>query len=50
MSGNASTNDDLEKVSDLYKKYYLEYASYVILDRAVPAILDGLKPRFKGES
>jgi topoisomerase-4 subunit A len=44
MSGNASTNDDLEKVSDLYKKYYLEYASYVILDRAVPAILDGLKP------
>jgi len=44
MSDNASTNDDLEKVSDLYKKYYLEYASYVILDRAVPAILDGLKP------
>jgi len=44
MSDNASTNDDLEKVPDLYKKYYLEYASYVILDRAVPAILDGLKP------
>ncbi|MCZ6672495.1 MAG: DNA gyrase/topoisomerase IV subunit A [Verrucomicrobia bacterium] len=37
-------NPDLEKVSDLYKKYYLEYASYVILDRAVPSILDGLKP------
>lgn len=44
MSDSASANDDLEKVSDLYKKYYLEYASYVILDRAVPAILDGLKP------
>ncbi|MDA0347095.1 MAG: DNA gyrase/topoisomerase IV subunit A [Verrucomicrobia bacterium] len=44
MSENASVNDGLEKVSDLYKKYYLEYASYVILDRAVPAILDGLKP------
>ncbi len=27
-----------------YKKWYLEYASYVILDRAVPHIDDGLKP------
>ena len=41
---NSSVNGTLEKVSDLYKKYYLEYASYVILDRAVPSILDGLKP------
>lgn len=44
MSNDASANVDLDKVSDLYKKYYLEYASYVILDRAVPSILDGLKP------
>ena len=27
-----------------YKKWFLEYASYVILDRAVPHIDDGLKP------
>ncbi|QXD23696.1 DNA gyrase/topoisomerase IV subunit A [Opitutia bacterium ISCC 51] len=44
MAQDSTSNADLEKVSDLYKKYYLEYASYVILDRAVPSILDGLKP------
>jgi topoisomerase IV subunit A len=44
MAPESSENSDLDKVSDLYRKYYLEYASYVILDRAVPAILDGLKP------
>ncbi|MDQ8179508.1 DNA gyrase/topoisomerase IV subunit A [Pelagicoccus sp. SDUM812005] len=27
-----------------YQNWFLEYASYVILDRAVPALLDGLKP------
>src|SRR5882724_2135682 len=27
-----------------YKSWFLEYASYVILERAVPAINDGLKP------
>lgn len=31
-------------VSGLYKEYFLDYASYVILERAVPAIEDGLKP------
>jgi len=36
--------DQLLHVPDLYRKYYLEYASYVILDRAVPSIYDGLKP------
>ena len=44
MAKDLPANPDLEKVSDLYKKYYLEYASYVILDRAVPSVLDGLKP------
>lgn len=43
-TSDTSENGTLERVSDLYRKYYLEYASYVILDRAVPAILDGLKP------
>ena len=28
----------------LYKTWFLEYASYVILERAVPAVNDGLKP------
>ena len=28
----------------MYEDYFLDYASYVILERAVPAIEDGLKP------
>ena len=35
---------DQTVVSDLYQTYFLDYASYVILERAVPAIEDGLKP------
>lgn len=31
-------------VQDMYKEYFLEYASYVITDRAVPHLHDGLKP------
>lgn len=31
-------------VSEMYSNWFLEYASYVILERAVPALLDGLKP------
>jgi len=31
-------------IQNLYQHYYLDYASYVILDRAVPALADGLKP------
>ena len=31
-------------VDDLYEKWFLEYASYVNLDRAIPHIQDGLKP------
>jgi topoisomerase-4 subunit A len=31
-------------VSGLYENWFLDYASYVILERAVPAIDDGLKP------
>jgi topoisomerase IV subunit A len=36
--------DSLKKVSGLYKDWFLDYASYVILDRAIPSIFDGLKP------
>ena len=39
------TQDDvLTKVSGMYKDWFLDYASYVILERAVPAIEDGFKP------
>ena len=31
-------------VSGMYKNWFLDYASYVILERAVPAAYDGLKP------
>ncbi|MGL4631151.1 MAG: DNA gyrase/topoisomerase IV subunit A [Leadbetterella sp.] len=33
-----------EVIDDMFEKYFLEYASYVILERAVPASEDGLKP------
>src|SRR5436190_3043113 len=35
---------DATHVSGMYKNWFLDYASYVILERAVPAIEDGLKP------
>ena len=31
-------------IDDMFEEYFLEYASYVILERAVPSIEDGLKP------
>ena len=31
-------------LSGMYENWFLDYASYVILERAVPAINDGLKP------
>jgi topoisomerase IV subunit A len=34
----------ITQVSGLYQNWFLDYASYVILERAVPAIEDGLKP------
>ena len=39
-----ASNDSLVKVTGMYKDWFLDYASYVILERAVPAIEDGLKP------
>jgi topoisomerase-4 subunit A len=41
-SGNQLQN--AVPVSGMYKNWFLDYASYVILERAVPAIEDGLKP------
>lgn len=35
---------DVLPVSGMYENWFLDYASYVILERAVPAIEDGFKP------
>ena len=35
---------DVHSLKGMYKTYFLDYASYVILERAVPSIEDGLKP------
>jgi len=32
------------RIQDMYQSWFLDYASYVILERAVPAVEDGLKP------
>ena len=36
----------LTRVTGMYKDWFLDYASYVILERAVPAIEDGLASPF----
>jgi len=45
---NSDPNNDAQptitRVSGMYQNYFLDYASYVILERAVPALNDGLKP------
>lgn len=40
----ATTEDGNISLSGMYQDYFLDYASYVILERAVPSIEDGLKP------
>jgi topoisomerase IV subunit A len=35
---------NVTKISGMYQDWFLDYASYVILERAVPEIRDGLKP------
>ncbi|MEO6874315.1 MAG: DNA gyrase/topoisomerase IV subunit A [Opitutaceae bacterium] len=40
----AKVQDDMAPLARSYRNWFLEYASYVILDRAVPHLDDGLKP------
>jgi topoisomerase-4 subunit A len=40
---NEST-ETITRVTGMYKEWFLDYASYVILERAVPGINDGFKP------
>jgi len=44
MEESTHHEESLKKVSGLYKDWFLDYASYVILDRAIPSIFDGFKP------
>jgi len=39
-----SEDKGLFKLTGMYKTWFLDYASYVILERAVPHVADGLKP------
>jgi topoisomerase IV subunit A len=41
---DASSTNHATLVSGMYENWFLDYASYVILERAVPYIEDGLKP------
>ncbi len=41
---NGTTDEAIISLKGMYKDYFLDYASYVILERAVPSIEDGLKP------
>lgn len=41
---NEETIHDVTPISGMYQEYFLDYASYVILERAVPSLKDGLKP------
>ena len=37
-------DDNIVSLSGMYEEWFLDYASYVILDRAIPSIFDGFKP------
>jgi topoisomerase-4 subunit A len=41
---NENNLENVIQVSGMYQEWFLDYASYVILERAVPHIYDGLKP------
>ena len=44
QSEKVETTETITRVTGMYKDWFLEYASYVILERAVPGINDGFKP------
>jgi topoisomerase-4 subunit A len=44
VTPNTPDNESLVRVTGMYKDWFLDYASYVILERAVPAMSDGFKP------
>jgi len=44
INGQDEPTETITRVTGMYKDWFLDYASYVILERAVPAIEDGFKP------
>ena len=45
LDENKDQNEDtIKKIGGMYEDWFLDYASYVILERAVPGINDGFKP------
>ncbi|MCO6495175.1 MAG: DNA gyrase/topoisomerase IV subunit A [Bacteroidetes bacterium] len=44
ITHDTNTDGGILPVSGLYENWFLDYASYVILERAVPDLNDGLKP------
>jgi len=44
QNGQPQEMREATHVQDMYSNWFLDYASYVILERAVPALFDGLKP------
>ncbi|MBT8266595.1 MAG: DNA gyrase/topoisomerase IV subunit A [Bacteroidia bacterium] len=44
MNAENTNEETITRVTGMYKDWFLDYASYVILERAVPAIEDGFKP------
>ena len=44
LNNQTENTETITKVTGMYKEWFLDYASYVILERAVPAIDDGFKP------
>ncbi|WP_236979415.1 DNA gyrase/topoisomerase IV subunit A [Membranihabitans maritimus] len=44
MSSDNHSQPSIINLDGMYENYFLDYASYVILERAIPTIEDGLKP------
>jgi len=40
----SNTGGEIKRLSEIYQEWFLDYASYVILERAIPHIDDGFKP------
>ena len=44
LNNDTEAVETITKITGMYKEWFLDYASYVILERAVPSLEDGLKP------
>jgi topoisomerase-4 subunit A len=44
IDNQEESQESITRVTGMFKDWFLDYASYVILERAVPAIEDGFKP------